>query len=251
MWITNAARPRLAASWTAVALLATGAAQADPLDPGARLCLHPPQLPVTDSQDDPRTRRLESKLVEQLEAAGFELVGPAAVEAVVDRVARETPAAVDPYTGRRDAARHSARRVALAEALRSELACDARLLARVVPVWAFFNAGIASWDGRTENVSSAGRVVLQVLGGVAESGFVRALSLWLRVLDPEGEQIAFRSAGIETLVAFGVITDKDLLPEDQWLLDDTKLDDAIASALGSRATALRLEGDPHRTQPEK
>ena len=69
-------------------------------------------------------------------------------------------------------------------------------------------------------------------------------TLWLRVLDLEGEEIAFRSAGIETLINFAVVKDKDRLPPDRWLRDDAKIAAAIASALGPEGAFLRTDGSP-------
>jgi hypothetical protein len=63
--------------------------------------------------------------------------------------------------------------------------------------------------------------------------------LWLRLLDLQGDEIGFRSAGIEAVVQLAVLEDKDLLPDDQWLTDGTKLAAAIGSALGASGSALR------------
>jgi hypothetical protein len=113
-----------------------------------------------------------------------------------------------------------------------------QLVASVVGVHASFQHGVASWDGAKQQVSSTGRIVLQVLAGAVESGWVGAFSLWLRVLDLAGNELAFRSAGIETLVHLALLEDKDLLPEDRWLTDGARLDAAIASALGPRGEKL-------------
>jgi hypothetical protein len=151
---------------------------------------------------------------------------------------------VDPATGERDVRRHRDYRERLARALGTELGCDARLHATVASLRARFANGTASWDGTKQQVSSTGRIVMNVLAGVSESGWVSALSLWLHVTDLEGNDLAFRSAGIETPVSLAVLEEQDLLPEDLWLTDPARLDAAIESALGPHGASLREHGTP-------
>jgi hypothetical protein len=247
MWCLHAGvARRLFGSCSVAAVLLIGeTGLAGVLHPGTRLCLHPVRLPITDWKDDPRTHSIQTKLVGTLETQGFEVADPDVVDAIVTRIDADIGGTIDPYTGRRDPQRHQARLSALGDALRTQLGCEARMLAHVEPVWAFFTLGSATWDGTTERVSSVGRVALQVLGGAYELGHVRGFSLWLRVLDLEGRQITFRSAGIELLVQLAVIKEQELLPEDQWLRDEAKIDAAILSALGRNGGALRRKGDPH------
>lgn len=229
--------------------LAGVAIQADPLDPGARLCLQRPELPIPNSAADARTADLEARLTKALQGAGFEVPEPAAIDAAIERALEPLPGSIDPYTGRRDAARHAARRAAIAQALR-ELDCDARMVAEVIPVWVYFNNGFAKWDGRNQRVSSGGRIALQILGGIQEFGHVRALSLWLRVLDLEGSEVAFRSAGIEAIVRLSapVPADGTPLPQEQWLTTAKRLDSAIRSALGEHGERLRQAGPGMRSE---
>jgi hypothetical protein len=236
--------PRRVGSWIGACLalwLAGGAVHAEALSAGSVLCAHSLRLPIPE--DDPRTERFQTKLLSALRAADFQVPDPAEVDALVERVHEQSGGFIDPFTGLRDAERFAVRRTALAEALRDELGCDARLLAHVEPVLVYFAGGRARWDGATDKVASGGRILL---GGANEYGFMRGFSLWLRVLDLEGDEIAFRSAGIETLVDFAVLKDQDLLPEDQWLSDDAKIEAAIRSALGATGVALRQLSDPHR-----
>src|SRR5262245_11512344 len=219
-------------------LLACLRSQAGPLDPGARLCLQRPWLPVENANADPRTADLETRLTAALQGAGLEVPEPAAVDAAIDRELAPLPGIIDPHTGQRDAARYAARQAAIAQALRG-LDCDARMTAEVVPVWVFFNNGFVQWDGRNQRVSSGGRIALQALGGIWEYGHVRALSLWLRVLDLEEKEIAFRSAGIEAIVELSVTDDGETVPPTEWLTTTKRLDSAIQSALGERGEHLR------------
>lgn len=215
-----------------------------PLAEGTKLCLHPVVVPMSDGHAEPQRSNLEHKLVAALREASFELSDPAAVSALEDRVWKASGGLLDPATGERDEARLRVHRTSFGAALRAELGCEAQLRASVVQLRAPFRGGVASWDGTTQEVSSGGRRALNAFAGVVERGWVSALSLWLRVLDLEGNTIAFRSAGIETPVQFAVVEEKDFLPEDRWLTDESRLDAAIRSALGAKGESLRLHGAP-------
>jgi hypothetical protein len=238
---------RWARAFVVVALVfASRVGSAGALDPGTHLCLEPPRLPIENAPDDPRTADLQRRLVRALEAARFAVADPAAVDAIAKRVGKEHERRFDPYTGRWDPALDATVRGAIAAALESELGCSARMRAGVVPVFAFYYDGIVRWEEQVDFASSVGRYALQALAGVHEWGFIHGLALRLGVLDRNGEEIAFRSAAIELLEAFAVQKERDLLPQDRWLTDGEKLDDAIASALGDGGSALRLEGNPQR-----
>jgi len=226
----------------AAALLA-GAGHAARLAPGAKLCVHPLALPFRGGEDDPRRAAIEARLGAALAGASFQVVEPARVKAVAERELHAVGGIVDPATGWRLPERFQDYRARVGAALRRELGCDAQLFASIVPVHASFASGAAKWDGVTQQVSSTGRIVLQAIAGEVESGWVSAFSLWLHVVDLAGDDVAFRSAGVETLVHLAVFKEKDLLPEDQWLTDASRLDAAIASALGPGGAALRGEVD--------
>jgi hypothetical protein len=220
------------------------AAVAVPLEPGSKLCLLPMDLPFEDKAGDERRAKLEQRLRDELTAAAFEVPDPQAVSDVVKRIETETGGFIDAATGQRDPERYHAFREKRAAALRNELGCDAEMKARVVILRAPFSGSTARWDGASDSVSSTGRVVLQAIGGVIESGWVAALSLWLHATDLDGNDLAFRSAGIETLVSLAVVHDKDVLPEDAWLTNAEKIDVAIRSALGVNGDGLRRKGAP-------
>ena len=117
-------------------------------------------------------------------------------------------------------------------------------------------AGIASnWVGKLYptymsdlRVASAQaeiwRRALNFLGGITEYGWVQASSLRVLATDLEGNDLAFRSAGIETLASFAVVRGQDAVPEDLWLTDHERLDAAIESALGPGGSWLRHRGTP-------
>jgi len=215
-------------------------AAAAPLDRGAKLCLHPIRLPFDEGEEGERRTNFQRKLVEALNAVSLEVASPEAVDELVSRVRTESGGYFDPLTGSRDERRYLAYREQLARALSDELGCDGQLFASVVLLRARLDGTHAYWDGTSIQVVSTARGLLE--GGF--SGWVGALSLWLDVLDLEGHQVAFRSAGIETLVSLAVIREQDLLPRDRWLTDEARIDAAIASALGINGSGLRGRGRP-------
>jgi hypothetical protein len=217
---------------------------AQQLAEGTKLCPHPVSVPMSDVHAEPQRSNVERKLFAALREASFELAEPTAVRALQERVRTESGGYIDAATGERDEARFRAYRKALGSALHAEFGCDAQLHASVVQLRAPFAGGVASWDGTSQAVSSDGRRALHIFRGIREQGWVTALSLWLRVLDRDGNEIAFRSAGIETPVQLAVVEDRDFVPEDRWLTDEARLDAAILSALGRQGESLRLHGAP-------
>jgi hypothetical protein len=235
----NASTTRVYRVLAVAVTLLMGHGAAAGLAPGAKLCMHPLTLPFRGGDSDPRRASIEQRLTAALVSASFQVVEPSRVKAVSQRELKAVGGVIDPAIGWRLPERYQAYRDRLGRALARELGCDVQLVTSVVLVRASFQNGTAKWDGASQQVSSTGRIVLNALGGTVESGWVSAFSLWLRVLDLAGNDLAFRSAGIEALVHFAVLEDKDLLPEDQWLTDGTKLDAAIASALGPGGGKLR------------
>jgi hypothetical protein len=223
----------------ALALLAASKAGGAPLEPGTRLCLYPVGVPLEEKAGEARRAAIEGQLVAALRAASFEVADPPAVRALRKRIFEEESHLFDPATGERDPIAYERTLTKLAHAFREELGCDAQLAANVAIVRAPFAGGTASWDGTTQQVASTGRVILGALGGVVESGWVNAFSLWLRVADFHDESIAFRSAGIETPLQLAVVKDQDLVPQDLWLQDAGRIEAAIQSALGPGGSALR------------
>lgn len=242
---------RVVTAWlcaTAAAILA-GSAAAEPLGSGSTLCLRAIEVPLDEHEGEERRGQLQQRLRDALTAASFKVPDPVAVEDTLKRVEKEVGGVVDPATGRRDATRYHSFTQQRAAALVREFGCEAEIFARVASVQAPFMGGTATWDGTNETVSSTGRRVMNALGGVIESGWVRALSLWLHVTDLEGNDLAFRTAGIECLGSLAVLRDQDALPPDLWLSDSKKLDAAIQSALGVSGFALRHLGKPPTGSP--
>jgi len=208
----------------------------------ARLCFDPVRLPF---EADERADRLERRVADVFRAAGFEVVASEQVKSAIERVDETWGEVFDPLTGRRDVERFDRFLAELRLALGERgLGCDHRLFVSVVQVRSPFSGGGARWDGRVVSITSTGRQLLNVLGGVAESGWVAALSLWVAIGDLDGEPLGFRSAGIEPLIRLSVTRGTDQLPEDNWLTDEVALDEAIRAALGPEASALRDQGTP-------
>jgi hypothetical protein len=187
---------------------------------------------------------LEERLTRALRASSWTVRESRPVSQLTERIRKEVGGFIDPATGRRDEARHRAFRERLAAARATELGCNAQLSAIVVIVRAPFAGTTARWDGAQDSVVSVGRVVLNAALGAVERGWVAALSLSLRAYDLEGNDLAFRAAGIEALVDLSVTDDQDVLPEDVWLTDTAKIDGAIRSALGANGDSLRHRGTP-------
>jgi len=235
-----------ARSWTAcrvVALigLAVSArpAVAEGFVPGAVVCLHRVQLPFAAGTADARRTAIEQRIIAALRRESFVVVEPERVVAVQERVGKAAGGFYDPATGVLDGARYHDFNERLARAFATDLRCNLRLVPSVAAVRARFESGLAQWDGASQQVSSTGRMVLNAFAGTTESGWVAAFSLWLRLLELNGEEIAFRSVGIEAVVQLAVLEDKDLMPEDRWLTDGVRLDAAIDSALGVAGRTLR------------
>lgn len=227
-----------------IAALLAGTAVAEPLAQGSTLCLHPIDVPLDEHDGAERRQQLQRRLRDALAAASFKVPDPTALKDSVTRIEKEFGGFLDPATGKRDTPRYRTFIQQRAETLRRDFGCEAELIARVVRVQARFANGVAVWDGTHETVSSTGRRVMNAIGGVVESGWVAALSLWLHAVDLDGNDLAFRSAGIECLGSLAVLRDEDALPPDLWLSDSKKLDAAIQSALGSNGFALRHLGMP-------
>jgi hypothetical protein len=223
----------------ALAALAASPAASAPLEPGTKLCLYPVGVPLDEKAGEGRRAAIERQLVAALKAASFEVADPPAVRALRKRIFEEESRLFDPATGERDRVAYERALAKLALALREELGCDAQLAANVAIVRAPFAGGTAAWDGTSQQVASTGRVILSALGGVVESGWVNAFSLWLRVAELNDDPIAFRSAGIETPLQLAVVKDQDLVPQDLWLQDVGRIEAAIQSALGPGGSALR------------
>lgn len=194
------------------------------------ICLEPASLPF--EAGDERILDLEDRIVRVLEAGDHQVTTSGSVRIITDGVTKEWGAVFDPITGQRDAEKVETYKRELAKAYREELGCMERVVVSVVGLRAHFINGIATWDGVEMSVSTEARNFTMAFGGGVEWGWISVLSLWVRVLDLEGESVAFRSSGIEPLVHMSIARNLDKLPVDQWLRNQTNLTHAIDNALG-------------------
>ena len=205
-----------------------------------RLCLLPLSLPFEEG--DERFEVVERKITAVFVDAGFEIAEPEGVLEVYESVNEQWGEIFDPLSGRVLAPMQERFTRELGGAYREKLGCDALLRVTLAVVRAMYTTPTAHWDGTKRQVVTTGRTILTVLAGQTEYGWVAALSLWVRLMDPEGENIGFRSAGIEPLVELSLSRDLDKLPIDRWLREEEFLDAAIESALGTSAQLLRTKG---------
>ena len=198
-------------------------------------------MPIAMREDDPRRAKLDRMLAEELVADSFTVTGPEDVGRMLDALRKEGGDSweiYDPLTGWLDERRAGALRARLGSAFRDAYGCDAWVVPSVVVVSALFKDLMATWDAAGEQVITADRAQLNDANGIVVAGWVPATSLWITVYGVDGEAIAFRSGGIETLVRWGVEKTQDMLPEDAWLTTDRRIARAIQAALGLGGAAL-------------
>jgi len=205
-----------------------------------RLCFLPLSLPF--DEDDERFGMVEEKITNVFESAGFETTDSEDVREVYEPVNDEWGEVFDPLTGRILGEQQARFEQEVGAAYRDALGCDALVQVSLALVRAQYTMPTAIWDGTTRQVMSTGRTILTALLGQTQSGWVSALSIWIHLMDLEGNDIGFRSAGVEPLVEISISRDLDKLPEDRWLVDDARFDDALESALGDDAKRLRTRG---------
>ena len=103
----------------------------------------------------------------------------------------------DPNTGRLDRAKVKASRARVFAALAARYTVAAVVLPELERRPAPFWAGIATWDGATETVDGKS-LVATITGASGQSyGELEAVSLAVRMLDPEGELLFEGRAGIQ------------------------------------------------------
>lgn len=234
------ARRPLLALLAALSSAAASAELPEGLAHDAVLCMTEPTLP-----EDLAARRpaVEGQLREALERVRFRIVAAEAVSPVAERVEREIGGFVDRLTGERDWPRYREFVVARGRAFRAELGCDAELRSHVALLRIAWLNGEAKWDGLSTQVSSQSRLMMNLVGGRIESGYVGALSLWVGIWDLEGRELAFRSGGIELLATL----ESDgwhPVPPEQVLSREDRLRRAVAETVGFTGQLLRKHGKP-------
>ncbi len=215
----------------------------------------PADLPF--EADDERRESLERIVTRSFEAASIEITPSTEVRALLEAVDRRSGAIFDPATGRVDPALDEIYREDIERSVREAFGCAGFVELRLASVRAFYDGTSARWDGQSARINSGARIATRVFASVllgtyiTEQGWVPALSLWIRVIDLRSRDVAFRSAGIEPLMDFSYSRDEDLLPEDRWLRDDAKIQEAVDSALGPDLSFLKADALPVDESDEK
>ena len=214
---------------------------------GPSLCMLPSLFPF--AEDDERRSGLEARTAERFARAGIRLEGSAEVMKILKRVDERSGAVFDPATGQIDAAKHANYQDDIERSVVESLGCIGFVRLSLRRVIARYDGETAFWDGARIKINSTPRMLLQALAGYQEWGWVPALSLWIDVTDLQRRDVAFRSAGIEPIHDFSVSRGTDLLPEDQWLRDQARVDQALDRALGENLDYLKKDGLPTGVVP--
>jgi len=180
-----------------------------------------------------RAREFEDLLAAELDARGFESVPSEETARLWAEVSDSGDGVFDPHTGARIDDRYAKLRERFLDAVSTQLGCDALISGTVVVVQAPFLQGAVSWDHVSESIASNFFAELHAYGA---SGWVSALSLWIRVKDLRDEEIYFRTAGIEPLVQVNQqFTGPTAVPiqESAILRDAARKTHAVGIALGA------------------
>lgn len=183
--------------------------------------------------------RYATALEAGLAKAGFEVVPPAAYAAVWDPIYAASGGFYDPMTGELLAEK---RTEALREAfsrLGDASPVDLVFVPGIVAREARIESGKAKWDGETVDLSKNSALFDK---SRAFGGTVPAVSLELRALDPEVQEVFHGYGGIELLVRFrsggmmGAGGFEDI-PMTDWLAESARDTKAVERALGSLVAA--------------
>ena len=199
-----------------------------------RIVVAPPDVPETTNRAAAR-ERLATALTAGLQRAGFEVVPPASYAAVWDPIDAASGGFYDPLTGKlRLEKRDAAIREAI-QKLATDSPVDAVFLSQVVLRPARLEKGEAKWDGASVELS--GGTMGGLFGGSSGlGGTVPALSLEVRAIDKDLNEVFLGRGGIELLVRFkgGSLLEPgsfDERPESDWLDKPANDEKAVQRAI--------------------
>jgi hypothetical protein len=163
-------------------------------------------LPVDVTERVPNTEavaeRYESLVSAQLEQAGFQVVKPAAMREIRERLKKTLGGLYDPVTGHELPGKVKA----FEEYSRSEYLAshkvDATLWVGIIVRRARMSGAGADWDGVSETVtghSGVGGFLTDTFSGNAFSGVVPALSVGIVLTDTHEERLYERAGGLQLL----------------------------------------------------
>lgn len=199
-----------------------------------RIVVASPDIPETTNRAAAR-ERLAAALTAGLQQAGFDVVPPASYAAVWEPIDAASGGFYDPMTGKllqekRDAAIREA-----FQKLGADSPVDAVFLSQVVVRLARLEKGEAKWDGA--NVELTGGALGGLFGGASGfGGTVPALSLEVRAIDKDLNEVFLGRGGIELLVRFkgGSLLEPgsfDEIPESDWLAKPINDEKAVQRAI--------------------
>jgi hypothetical protein len=163
-------------------------------------------LPVDVSEHVPNAEavaaRYESRVAAQLEQAGFEVVKPAAMREIRERLKKTLGGLYDPMTGEELPGKVKAfQEYARSEYLASNKV-DATLWVGIIVRRAKVSGASADWDGVSETAtghSGVGGFLTDAFSGNSFSGILPALSVGIVLTDTHGERLYERAGGLQLL----------------------------------------------------
>ena len=163
-------------------------------------------LPVDVTESVPNTdavaERYESLIGAQLEQAGFQLVKPAAMREIRERLKKTLGGLYDPMTGRELPGKVKAfQEYSRSEYLMSHKV-DATLWVGIIVRRARISGASADWDGVSETAtghSGVGGFLTDTFSGNAFSGVLPALSVGIVLTDTHDERLYERAGGLQLL----------------------------------------------------
>lgn len=176
--------------------------------------------------------RLDTLLVAGLEEAGIHAIPASVADSLWRQFADSLGNVYDPLTGAPDTAK-----IVLANfRTRCELIVrhhpDAWVNARVLYVPAYFDHGTATWDGVHQEMAKVGGFFRLMSGksDVNKAGTIPALSLYLSIVDPDGQWLYIRGGGLQVVARLekGKFVD---LPPDEYFADRAQSQKAVEKAL--------------------
>ena len=207
------------------------------------------EMPEDLEDPDPAQATFDSLLAAELRAAGFIVVTPAVTREIWGRLVDSVGGYYDPFTGRKDTTKYHPVRRAWRRILRETHGADVALFPGIIVVDARVVDWKATWDGTSQTVEPWGKVVLRVLGAVANGlagteppdpgeRTTPAFSLEVQIEHLDGEVMYVNRGGIEVWARPG----GQRVPRSALFQDMERNVKAVRAALGSSrpVSALRI-----------
>jgi hypothetical protein len=201
------------------------------------IALAPMKAPKDLENADEVTARFMATIEARLRDAGIATIPPAVVGPIFDAAIEWRGGFFDPNTGEFDEAKlRGAREEALGNLVSKMGRVDAILFPDIRVVRATLVEDTAVWNGARESASSSGwKAVL----GVSHSGWLRALSLVVRVTGARGEDLYVHAGGIRVLDKIDVRGNRVPVPQNELFADERRNAEAISLALDALVAAAR------------